>query len=122
MSAKRSYRVPGKPVENKTPAERMLSSVPREKAFNFYNGVGKPAGKHAASLQEFSQRLLEVDPSSVVFHLERDDFQKWLRQTIGDKELASTLSGFKGQGLSPEELRQKVQSEVKARFEGLSKR
>jgi len=79
-----------------------------------------PTGKYADSLQDFCQRLLEVEPKSVAFHLERQDFQNWLREVVGDEELASGLSGFKGRGFGPEELRSRVYELVKSRCDELS--
>ena len=32
-----------------------------------------------------------VDIESIKFHFDRGDFQKWLRTTIGDEELAQTF-------------------------------
>jgi hypothetical protein len=101
-------------------AGRLLSSVPSDKAFAFYSGMDMPTGKYASSLQDLCQCFLEVAPQSVAFHLEREDFQNWLRHVIGDKELASKLSGLRGTGLSPEELRSKVYDMVKLRYDELS--
>jgi hypothetical protein len=101
-------------------AGRLLSSVPSDKAFAFYSGLDMPAGKYAISLQDFCQCLLEVAPQSVAFHLEREDFQNWLRHVVGDNELASKLSGLRGTGLSPEELKSKVYDQVKLRLDQLS--
>jgi hypothetical protein len=101
-------------------AHRLLSSAPQNKGFSFYLGVDMPAGRHASNLQEFRDRLLEVEPRSVSFHLERDDFQKWLVEVIGDRELASRLSRLRSSELSPEDVKSRVYSEVKARFDELS--
>jgi hypothetical protein len=101
-------------------AERLLTPAPRDRGFSFYLGVDMPAGRHASNLREFSDRLLEVEPRSIFFHLERDDFQKWLVEVIGDRQLASKLSRLKGSELSPEDLRSRVYSEVKARCDELS--
>jgi hypothetical protein len=101
-------------------AQRLLTPAPRNKGFSFYLGVDMPAGRHASSLQDFRDRLLEVEPRSISFHLERDDFQKWLLEVIGDRQLASKLSRLKGSELSPEDLRSGVYSEVKARCDELS--
>ncbi|MGC8850296.1 MAG: DUF5752 family protein [Candidatus Bathyarchaeia archaeon] len=101
-------------------AARLLSTLSQDKAFHFYLDVDKPTGIYANSLQEFSQRLLEVDPKSVSFHLKRGDFGNWLSEAVGDKELASKIEGFKDLPLPIEELRSKVHNEVRARFDELS--
>jgi hypothetical protein len=84
-------------------AKKLLSDVPQQDAFSFYLDIDTPTGKRAASLQDFCQRLLEVEPRSVAFHLEHEDFQNWLTRVIGDEELASKLSSLRGIGLAPEE-------------------
>jgi hypothetical protein len=103
-----------------TLAKKLLSPVPKERAFAFYLEVGVPTAKYAESLQDFRQRLLEVDPQSVAFHLEREDFQNWLREVVGDQELASDLSRLKGAGLHPEQLRSRVYETVNSRCDELS--
>ena len=79
-----------------------------------------PTGKTANSLQDFCQCLSEVEPRSIAFHLEREDFQNWLNKVVGDEELAAKLSNLKGVGLSPEQLKSKVYNEVKLRWDELS--
>ena len=37
------------------------------------------------------KRLGSVDVQSIKFHFDRGDFQKWIRTTIGDEELARTI-------------------------------
>ena len=101
-------------------AAKLLSPLPKDKAFHFYMDVDRPTGIYANSLLEFSQRLLEVDPQSVSFHVKRGDFQAWLSEIVGDGELASRVEGFKDSTLPPEELRRKVYDEVKARCDELS--
>ena len=32
-----------------------------------------------------------IDTQSIKFHFDRGDFQKWLRTTVGDKELARLI-------------------------------
>ncbi|HXZ97778.1 MAG TPA: DUF5752 family protein [Candidatus Acidoferrum sp.] len=119
-SKKKIRRARAKRRPTNTLARKLLSSVPKEQAFAFYLALGVPTGKYADSLQDFCQRLLEVEPQSVSFHFEREDFQNWLREAVGDEELASELSGLKGGGLHPEELRSRVYELVKSRCDELS--
>jgi hypothetical protein len=120
MSKKKTRRAPARRRLTGTLAKKLLSPVPEERSFAFYIEVGVPTAKYADSLQDFRQRLLEVDPRSVAFHLEREDFQNWLREVVGDQELASDLSGLKGARLHPEELRSRVYEVVKSRCDELS--
>jgi hypothetical protein len=70
---------------------RILSTVTYDRAFWFYNGLGKPSGEHAISLQDFRNKLKVVSSESLVFHLKRRDFQNWISEVIGDADLASRL-------------------------------
>jgi hypothetical protein len=110
----------GKLAMTKDVAKKLLSRVPQQQGFSFHLDMDTPTGKYADSLQDFCQRLLEVEPRSVSFHLEHGDFQNWLSQAIGDEELASKLSSLRGLGLPAEELKSKVYDEVKARCDELS--
>jgi hypothetical protein len=101
-------------------ASKILAPVPEGKGFNFYLSIDIPAGKYAAGLQDFCKQLAEVDARSVAFHLEREDFQNWLRKIVGDDELATELSGLKGTGLGLGELQSKVYDAVKLRCDELS--
>ncbi|MEM3608439.1 MAG: DUF5752 family protein, partial [Candidatus Bathyarchaeia archaeon] len=98
-------------------AARLLGPLSQDKAFHFYLGIDKPTGIYASSLLEFSQRLIEIDPESVSFHVKRGDFRNWLSETVGDEELASRIERLKDLALPSEELRSKVYNEVRARCE-----
>jgi alpha-amylase len=71
---------------------RILSTVTYDRAFWFYNGLGKPSGEHAVSLSDFCNKLKVVSSESLVFHLKRRDFQNWISEVIGDADLASRLN------------------------------
>ncbi len=84
-----------KPQVKKTIGQEFLASVPYEKGFHFYTEMGKYTGVTATSLDEFAGKLQTVPAESIVFHFQRDDFQKWLRNTIGDGEIANRLDQLK---------------------------
>jgi hypothetical protein len=52
---------------------------------------GHYTGETALSLCSFLRDLGSVDVQSIRFHFERGDFQKWIRTTIGDEELAQRI-------------------------------
>lgn len=104
----------------KTTVLKILGCVPFEKGFHFYKAIGNYTGITAISLAEFAQKIRTVDAESVSFHFRRNDFQKWIRETIGDPELAIRLSWIEI-GLSKESLRQKVQQKVERRLVELEK-
>jgi len=72
-------------------AAKVLRTVGNSEAFYFYEAVGKPTGEMARSLTEFLDRVKSVKQESLVFHLERSDFQNWVEKILGDSELAGKL-------------------------------
>ena len=81
--------------------------LPPEKAFYFYRNLGEPLGVSASTLVEFQKKLANVEPASVKFHVERGDFQNWLRM-LGEVDSAEKIDGLKGKGTLPEEMRGRV--------------
>lgn len=79
----------------KNRGQEFLSNVSYEKGFHFYTEMGKYTGITATSLDEFAGKLQTVPVESVSFHFQRNDFQKWLRNIIGDGELASRIDQLK---------------------------
>ncbi len=69
-----------------------LRTVGEKEAFYFYEAVGRPTGHVARNLSEFLDKVQTVKPESLVFHLQRRDFQNWAKNTLGDQMLAEELS------------------------------
>ncbi len=80
---------------SKSDASKVLRSLPREKAFYFFTSIGNYTGKSAASLKEFAKKILDVDVKSLEFHLYRNDFEKWIAETLEDNVLASKVRQLK---------------------------
>ena len=70
---------------------KILGTVAYERAFYFYDGVGKPNGDFAVSLSDFCSKINVVSAESLAFHLKRRDFQNWISKVIGDIELAKRM-------------------------------
>ncbi|SCL76197.1 Glycosyl hydrolase family 57 [Methanoculleus chikugoensis] len=69
-----------------------LRCVPPEKAF-YFSSHERPAGYAAHSLQELLN-MLEFAPDDVIrYHVEREDFSRWIDLVIGDENLAKKVSG-----------------------------
>jgi len=110
----------GFPEINKEKADEILAYLPVEKSFHFYADVGKPLNIHAASLQDFGQKILKVDIGSIEFHIYRGDFEAWF-MGLGDIELARKALLIREQKMSGEELRKKLYETVKNRYEELAR-
>jgi hypothetical protein len=79
-------------VLSKETISKILSTVSYSRAFFFYEEIGKPIGEVAVSLSDFCLKINTIPLKSLVFHLERGDFENWIRDIIGDVELASRIS------------------------------
>ena len=73
-------------------AQRILRKVPNQEGFYFARGIGDYTGQVATCLADFAEILLTVDSKSVEFHMERRDFERWIRNVFGDEELAQNVS------------------------------
>jgi hypothetical protein len=76
-------------VEDK--AIRTLRTLNNEEAFYFYENINKPTGQSARSLNEFLEKIKSVKLESLVFHLERNDFKNWIKNTLEDPKLAQKI-------------------------------
>jgi predicted transcriptional regulator len=97
-------------------AIKIANPVPADKVFSFYIAVNKPLGFSAYSLEEFYRQLKQVTSDSIDFHTYRCDFENWLRDVIGDHELALDFSEPRAAGLHGEELRKRLLAIIDFRY------
>lgn len=101
----------------------ILSPVSSEKAFRFYKGMDSYLGIDATSLSDFCEKIRAIDLSSIRFHLFRKDFESWIREELGDPELANSIGSIRTMDISGEPLRRRLHETVESRcrqLEGLS--
>ena len=98
---------------------RILRSVLREEAFYFFTSIGNYTGQSAASLDEFLQKIKEVNIKSLEFHLYREDFEKWIAQTLGDAKLAEDIKGLRNMKVVGNALRDRLYFLVSRRLKDL---
>lgn len=79
---------------NSEKAQKVLRVVPYAQGFHFFMSDGHYSGETAMSLASFLKDIEHIDFQSIRFHFARDDFQKWLRTTIGDDELAQRIDSI----------------------------
>jgi hypothetical protein len=103
-------------------AKKIYSSVPREKCFHFYAGVGpdKFTQMSACSLSDFKEKTKKVDSKSLEFHLQRGDIAKWFSDVLGEVELAKEIDRLRTANLYGEVLRTRITRLIDARIERLS--
>jgi len=97
---------------------KILRTVPSHEGFHFFRAPGDATGKVATNLPDFAEKLRTVDIRSINFHFPRQDFEKWLRDVIGDSELSRRISRI-GKENHGEKLRSEVIQIVKARVDEL---
>ena len=83
---------PKKAILSNEGVQRILRKVPNQEAFYFSRGIGDYTGQSATSLTDFAEMLRTVDSKSIDFHMERRDFERWIRNVFGDDELAQSIS------------------------------
>jgi hypothetical protein len=82
-------------VKSSNETKDPLRVVPHAQGFHFYTAVGDYCGVSVHSLEEFADALQYVCSEAIVFHFERGDFQNWLRDVIGDAELAQSIDNIR---------------------------
>jgi hypothetical protein len=97
---------------------KILSIVPHDRVFNFFTCLDCNTGEMANSLEIFSQKLEIINPDSVKFHFQRNDFQNWIKTSVGDDVLTDRISHINRQ-LSVEDLRNELVKTVKERISQL---
>ncbi|UCE15743.1 MAG: hypothetical protein JSV12_07725 [Candidatus Bathyarchaeota archaeon] len=98
---------------------RILRKVLREEAFYFFSSIGNYIGERAVSMEEFSEKIKEVNNKSLEFHLYRGDFEKWVDEVLGDAKLAKRISELRNQKLVGGYLQDKLYLTVLKRYKEL---
>ncbi|MCW4017839.1 MAG: DUF5752 family protein [Candidatus Bathyarchaeota archaeon] len=99
----------------KPKAQSILRSVPYSQGFHFFTGMGEYTGETAIDLFALYEELRVIDNESVSFHVQRRDFQNWIKNTLGDAELADKIAAIDPQQ-PVEQLKKKIVKTVEARL------
>jgi len=91
----------------------------RDEAFYFFTSIGNYTGQSASSLDEFLQKTKDIDIKSLEFHLFREDFEKWVAQTLGDNKLADEIRNLRTQKVVGNALRDRLYFIVSRRLKEL---
>lgn len=96
-----------------------MRRLPADKAFTFFHEFARPTGLVVYSLSEFKSALKHVEAASVEFHVERGDFERWIRHIVGDNTLADEFTKVAGEKLAGEKLRKRLLATVENRVKDL---
>ena len=69
----------------------LLKVVLPENVFQFFTELERNTGITANCLVDFAEKLQTIPVESVRFHFQRQDFQRWFKNTVGDEELATRI-------------------------------
>ncbi len=100
-------------------AKRMLRRLPVGKGFTFFYEFARPSGLTVRSIDEFYSTLKTIDISSIRFHMERGDFERWIRQVVGDDKLADELISISHKKWRGEVLRKRILVTIERRIKEL---
>ena len=106
-------------LEVDTEAVKVLRTVRDQEAFYFYEAIGKPTGEIARNLSDFLNKVKSAKPESLIFHLQRKDFQNWIKEILGDSKLARKLKRISS--LDSDDIRTKICENVENRIKELTK-
>ncbi len=104
-------------------AKRILRRLPAGMGFTFSYEFARSSGLTVHSLHEFLSALKTVDLISIRFHMERCDFERWLRHVVGDDKLADRVAKISQlkRKLKGEALRNRVIAITEKRIKQLKK-
>ena len=94
---------------------KILRTVSITEAFHFFTDIGQYDRKSANSLADFSENLKTVPLKSIEFHFKRGDFERWIREMLGDEYLANGISRI-DKSVQGEALRVAIQRIVESRL------
>jgi alpha-amylase len=100
-------------------ARRMLRPLPIERGFTFFYEFARPTKLTVHSLDEFRSALKVIEIESIEFHVARGDFERWIKQVVGDETLANRLKDLPKEKLSGVTLRNRVVNVVERRINEL---
>jgi hypothetical protein len=107
-----------KPTLDKATITKILRTVPKNEGLELFKAPGEFTGKTATSLSILHDLLKQVDIRAVNHHFKRREFEKWIRATIGDEELARRFSRIDREAHG-EKLRTQMMTLIKTRLDEL---
>ncbi len=102
--------------------ESILRRVGDEKAFYFYKDIDAYTGIKANSLEEFARILPTLSVDVIDFHLKRGDFDKWVKDVLGDETLSKNISKVREKGLIGDNAKKQLIKIISRRLKDLQKK
>lgn len=89
-------------------AIKAFSPVPDGKSFSFYTRIGYPTVYSAQSLADFYNIAQQIGAESLEFHLNREDFERWVADVLEDSELAEKIGEIRKSKPKADEIRKEL--------------
>jgi hypothetical protein len=106
--------------------KEVLRKLPQNEQFHFFANINDYTGKSARDLRQFCNIINTIKVKSLLFHIERHDFERWTHGTLHDPTLARRINKLiKSQTrekLSEEEVRTLIYKTTKNRIKELKNR
>ncbi len=120
MSKKPSEKksVDKKPQLDKATVSKILRTIPKSDGLELYKAPGDSTGKTATSLSDLYEKIKLVDIRAVNHHFKKREFEKWIKNNLGDEELARRFSRIDREAHG-EKLRAQMMTLVKTRLDEL---
>lgn len=93
-----------------------------EQSFYFFSSNRKYTGESAASPEEFTEKIKTISRDSLEFHFYRGDFEKWIREILGDEQLSAEITELRKQNLVEDALRNQLSNTISTRRAHLRKK
>ena len=87
--------------------------LPTDNPFYFNSDVGTFTGLTATTIDDLADELELVEVRSIEFHLEKGDFERWIRNVFQANTLAEKISDLRRDGLQGEVLRKEFVATVR---------
>ena len=98
--------------------EYVMRITPDDKAFYFFWDIGRYTGISARSLEEFYEKISTAPSKSLEFHFVRGDFERWVREVLGDSHLADMIGSI-DRSLTDKKLRAMLKMKIRRRINQL---
>ena len=103
-------------------ARKVFELLPQDRCFVFYTGIGPDnfTRLSACSLSDFVEKAKNVNIKSLEFHLSRGDIANWLRDVLGEDQLAAEMRLLGKSRLRGDPLRNRALYILNARIKKLT--
>jgi len=85
-----------------------IELIPENRAFYFYINENIYTGRVAYNIKDFLEIIKTIDVNAIEFHVQRKDFEKWIREVFVDEEFAKEVAEIGMLRISGENLRERL--------------